>query len=149
MKVYEGVNVRNVVVVGHGHAGKTQLISAMLYAAGTTPKLGRVDDGSTTTDFDERPRAEDDNCQRVAYAEWKGTKINFLDTPGFNMFVHEARMAMPAVEGTVVAVDGVGGVEVVTEKTWQFAEEYNLPRVVVGRAWTASAPTPSACWNRP
>ncbi|MGB9103821.1 MAG: elongation factor G [Terriglobales bacterium] len=133
MKVYEGVNVRNVVVVGHGHAGKTQLISAMLYTAGTTPKLGRVDDGSTTTDFDEEAVARKMTiASAVAYADWKGTKVNFIDTPGFNMFVHEARMAMPAVEGAVVAVDGVGGVEVVTEKTWQFAEEYNLPRVIVG-----------------
>ena len=133
MKVYEGANVRNVAMVGHGHAGKTQLISAMLYAAGATPKLGRVDDGSTTTDYDEEAVARQMTVSSaVAFAEWKGTKINFIDTPGFNMFVHEAKMAMPAVEGVVVAVDGVGGVEVVTEKAWQYAEEYNLPRVIVG-----------------
>ncbi len=133
MKVYEGANVRNVAMVGHGHAGKTQLISAMLYAAGATPKLGRVDDGSATTDYDEEAVARQMTVSSaVAYAEWKGAKINFIDTPGFNMFVHEAKMAMPAVEGVVVAVDGVGGVEVVTQKAWQYAEEYNLPRVIVG-----------------
>ncbi len=133
MKVYEGANVRNVVVVGHGHAGKTQLISAMLYTAGATPKLGRVDDGSATTDYDEEAVARQMTISSaVAYAEWKGAKINLIDTPGFNMFVHEAKMAMPAVEAAVIAVDGVGGVEVVTEKTWQYAEEYNLPRVIVG-----------------
>ncbi|MGZ4833853.1 MAG: elongation factor G, partial [Terriglobales bacterium] len=133
MKVYEGANVRNVAVVGHGHAGKTQLISAMLYTAGATPKLGRVDDGSATTDYDEEAIARQMTVTSgVAYAEWKGTKINIIDTPGFNMFVHEAKMAMPAVEAVVVAVDGVGGVEVVTEKAWQYAEEYNLPRVIVG-----------------
>ena len=132
MKDYEGANVRNVAVVGHGHAGKTQLISAMLYSAGATPKLGRVDDGSTTTDHDEESVARKMTLSSaVAYAEWKGTKINFIDSPGFNMFVHEAKMAMPAVEGVVVAVDGVGGVEVVTEKAWQYAEECGLPRVVV------------------
>jgi len=133
VKVYEGANVRNVAVVGHGHAGKTQLISAMLHSAGATPKLGRVDDGSATTDYDEESVARQMTISSaVAYAEWKGTKVNFIDTPGFNMFVHEAKMAMPAVEAVVVAVDGVGGVEVVTEKTWQYAEEYNLPRVIVG-----------------
>ncbi len=133
MKVYEGANVRNVVVVGHGHAGKTQLISAMLYTAGATPKLGRVDDGSATTDYDEEAVARQMTISSaVAYAEWKGAKINLIDTPGFNMFVHEAKMAMPAVEAAVIAVDGVGGVEVVTEKTWQYAEEYNLLRVIVG-----------------
>ncbi|HET7185804.1 MAG TPA: elongation factor G [Terriglobales bacterium] len=133
MKVYEGANVRNVAVVGHGHAGKTQLISAMLYTAGATPKLGRVDDGSATTDYDEEAIARQMTVTSgVACAEWKGTKINIIDTPGFNMFVHEAKMAMPAVEAVIVAVDGVGGVEVVTEKAWQYAEEYNLPRVIVG-----------------
>jgi elongation factor G len=67
----------------------------------------------------------------LAYAEWNKSKINFLDTPGFNMFVHEAKMAMPAVEAAVVAVDGVSGVEVVTEKVWQYADEHELPRIVV------------------
>ncbi|MGI9101099.1 MAG: elongation factor G [Terriglobales bacterium] len=133
MKVYEGANVRNVAVVGHGHAGKTQLISAMLNTAGATPKLGRVDDGSAPTDYDEESVARKMTISSaVANAEWKNIKINLIDTPGFNLFVHEAKMALPAVEGVVVAVDGVGGVEVVTEKTWQYAEEYNLPRVIVG-----------------
>jgi elongation factor G len=133
VKVYEGANVRNVAVVGHGHAGKTQLISSMLYSAGATPKPGRVDDGTTTTDYDEEAVARQMTISSaVAYAEWKGTKVNFIDTPGFNMFVHEAKMAMPAVEAAIVAVDGVGGVEVVTEKTWQYAEEFNLPRIIVG-----------------
>ena len=132
MKVYEGANLRNVAVVGHGHAGKTQLVSAMLYTAGATPRLGRVDDGSTTTDYDE------EEVQRamsialaLAFAEWNKTKINFLDTPGFNMFVHEAKMAMPAAEAAIVVVDGVAGVEVVTEKVWQYADEFELPRIIV------------------
>jgi len=133
VKVYEGANVRNVAVVGHGHAGKTQLISALLYTAGATPKLGRVDDGSSTTDYDEEEVARQMTISSaLAFAEWSKTKINFLDTPGFNMFVHEAKMAMPAVEGVLVAVDGVGGVEVVTEKVWQYAEEFNLPRLIIG-----------------
>ena len=132
MKVYEGVNIRNVVVVGHGDAGKTQLVSAMLHTAGSTQRLGRVDDGSTVTDYDEEEVQRSMSIAlALAFAEWNKTKINFLDTPGFNMFVHEAKMAMPAVEVAVVVVDGVAGVEVVTEKVWQYAEEYQLPRIVV------------------
>jgi elongation factor G len=132
VKVYEGANIRNVVLVGHGDAGKTQLVSAMLYTSGATQRLGRVDDGSTVTDYDEEEVQRSMSIAlALAYAEWSKTKINFLDTPGFNMFVHEAKMAMPAVEAAVVVVDGVAGVEVVTEKVWQYADEFQLPRIVV------------------
>ncbi len=133
MKVYEGANIRNVAVLGHGRAGKTQLVSAMLYTAGATPKLGHVDDGSSTTDHDEESIARQMTItSALAYAEWNKAKINFVDTPGFNMFVHEAKMAMPAVEAGLVLVDGVSGVEVVTEKVWHYAEEFHLPRIIVG-----------------
>jgi elongation factor G len=133
VKVYESANIRNVAVVGHSHAGKTSLVSSMLFTAGATPKLGRVDDGSTTTDWDEESIARQmTTTTGVAYAEWQGkTKVNILDTPGFNMFVHEAKMAIPAVESFVVVVDGVAGAEVVTEKVWQYAEEAEMPRVIV------------------
>jgi elongation factor G len=133
VKVYEGANIRNVAVLGHGKAGKTQLVSAMLYSAGATPKLGRVDDGSSATDYDEEEIARQMTISSaVAFAEWNKAKINLVDTPGFNMFVHEAKMAMPAVEAALVLVDGVAGVEVVTEKVWQYTEEFHLPRVIVG-----------------
>ncbi len=132
MKTYEGANIRNVAVVGHGHAGKTTLVSALLYTAGATPRLGRVDDGSTTTDYDEEEIARQMTISSaLAYAEFGKNKINFIDTPGFNMFVHEAKMALPSVEAVMVAVDGVAGVEVVTEKVWQYAEEYRMPRVII------------------
>jgi elongation factor G len=132
VKVYEGTNIRNVVVIGHSHSGKTQLVSAMLYAAGATPKLGRVDQGDTVTDHDEEEIARVMTVSTgVAYAEWGQTKINFLDTPGFNMFVHEAKAAMVPVEAAIVVVDGSSGVEVVTERVWAFAEEFQLPRIIV------------------
>ena len=132
MKVYESANIRNVAVVGHSHAGKTSLVSAMLSTAGATSKLGRVDDGSTTTDWDEESIARKmTTTTGVAYAEWGKTKVNILDTPGFNMFVHEAKMVIPAIESFVVVVDGVAGVEVVTDKVWAYAEEQNVPRVIV------------------
>ena len=132
MKVYEGANVRNVAVVGHGHAGKTSLISAMLYTAGATQRQGRVDDGTATTDYDEEEIARKMSISAsLAYAEWGNTKINFLDTPGFNMFVHEAKLVLPVVDAAVVVVDGVAGVEVVTERVWNDCEEYKTPRVIV------------------
>ncbi len=132
MKVYEGANVRNVAVVGHGHAGKTSLVSAMLYTAGATQRLGRVDDGTSATDYDDEEIARKMSISAgLAYAEWGNTKINFVDTPGFNMFVHEAKMVLPVVDAAVVVVDGVAGVEVVTERVWNDCEEYKTPRVIV------------------
>ena len=132
MKVYAGENVRNVALVGHGHAGKTSLASAMLYTAGATQRLGRVDDGSATTDYDDEEIARKMSLSTsLAYAEWGQTKINLLDTPGFNMFVHEAKMVLPVVDAALVVVDGVAGVEVVTQRVWNYCEEYNTPRVVV------------------
>ena len=132
MKVYEGANIRNVAVVGHSHAGKTSLVSAMLFTAGSTPRLGRVDEGSTVTDFDEEEVARQMSISTsIGVAEFGKTKLNLLDTPGFNMFVHEAKLAMPAVEAALVVIDGVSGVEVMTERVWEYANEFELPRVVV------------------
>ena len=132
MKSYEGANIRNVAVVGHGHAGKTSLVSAMLFSAGATQRLGRVDDGTTVTDYDEEEVARQMSISAgLAFAEWGKTKINLVDVPGFNMFVHEAKMVMPVVESVLVVVDGVAGVEVVTERVWNYADEFHLPRVIV------------------
>ncbi|HSY66573.1 MAG TPA: GTP-binding protein, partial [Terriglobales bacterium] len=132
MKVYEGANIRNVAVVGHGHAGKTSLVSAMLYASGASPRLGRVDDGSATTDWDDEEIARKMSISAgLAYVEWGKTKINIVDTPGFNMFVHEAKMVLPVVDAAVVVVDGVAGVEVVTQRVWNYCEEFKTPRLIV------------------
>jgi elongation factor G len=132
LKVYEGKDIRNLVVIGHSHSGKTSLVSAMLYTSGATPKLGRVDDGSTVTDHDEEEIARQMTVSTgIAPLEWHDRKINLLDTPGFTLFAHEAKIAMSASEAALVVVDGVSGVEVVTEKVWQYAEEINLPRVIV------------------
>src|SRR5277367_4761665 len=132
LKVYSGTNIRNIAVVGHGHAGKTSLVSAMLYTAGATQRLGRVDDGSAATDYDEEEIARKMSIgASMAHVEWNGTKINLIDTPGFNMFVHEAKLALPVVDAAVVVVDGVAGVEVVTERVWSYCEEYKTPRLIV------------------
>ena len=106
MKVYEGANIRNLALVGHGHAGKTSVVSAMLYTAGATQRFGRVDDGTAATDYDDEEIARKMSISTgLAYAEWGKTKINVLDTPGFNMFVHEAKMILPAVESALVVVE--------------------------------------------
>jgi elongation factor G len=132
LKVYSGENIRNVALVGHGHAGKTSLVSAMLYTAGAVPRLGRVDDGSAPTDYDDEEIARQMSISTgVAVVEWGKTKINILDTPGFNMFVHEAKMVLPVVDAAIVVVDGVAGVEVVTQRVWNYCEEYKTPRLIV------------------
>jgi elongation factor G len=132
VKVYEGANIRNVALVGHGHAGKTSIVSAMLYTTGSTQRLGRVDDGTAVTDYDEEEIARKMSIGAgVAAAEWGKTKINVIDTPGFSMFVHEAKLALPVVESALVVVDGVAGVEVVTERVWAYCDEINLPRMIV------------------
>jgi elongation factor G len=132
LKVFEGPKIRNVAVVGHSHAGKTSLVSSMLYTAGAIKTLGRVDAGDTTTDYDEEEIARKISIATgLANMEWHDTKINILDTPGFPMFVHEAKAAMMAAESAIVVVDGVHGVEVVTQRVWKFAEEIDLPRVIV------------------
>jgi elongation factor G len=132
VKVYSGENIRNVAMVGHGHAGKTTLLSAMLYTAGATPRLGRVDDGSATTDYDDEEIARKMSISAAAASvEWGKTKINVIDTPGFSMFVHEAKMVLPVVDAAIVVVDGVAGVEVVTQRVWKDCDEYKTPRLIV------------------
>lgn len=132
MKIYEGANIRNLAVMGHSDAGKTSLVSAMLFTAGSTPRLGRVDDGSTVTDYDEEEVQRSMSiASALAFAEWNKAKINLLDTPGFNMFVHDAKTVLPAVEAVAILIDGVAGVEVVTQKTWQYADEFELPRIAI------------------
>ena len=132
MKVYDAASIRNVAVVGHGGCGKTQLVSAILFAAAAVNRLGTVDDGSTVTDFDEEAIARKHTLSAsLAYAEWQKTKINIIDTPGVANFLTDARSALRVVEGALVVVDAVAGVEVQTEKLWSEAATLNLPRVVV------------------
>ena len=132
MKTYQGSEIRNVAVVGHARSGKTTLIAALLHAAKMTSVRGRVSDGSAVTAYDEEEVARGTTMQNaVAYAEWQGIKINLVDTPGFHMFSHEARAAMLPVEAALVLVNAQCGVEAVTERVWKFAEEANLPRIVV------------------
>jgi elongation factor G len=132
MKTYQGSEIRNVAVVGHAQSGKTTLIAALLHAAKMTPTQGRVEDGSAVTAYDEEEVARGLTMQNaVAFAEWQGAKINLVDTPGFHMFTHEARAALLPVESAIIVVNAQNGVEPVTERVWRFAEEANVPRIVL------------------
>jgi len=132
VKVYEGKDVRNLAVVGHGKCGKTSLVAAMLYTAGVTSRLTSVDEGNTITDFDEEEIERKVTISTgVAFLEWKKRKVNLLDTPGFNIFMNDTKLSMVAADAALVVVDAAAGVEVQTEKVWQFAEEYQLPRALV------------------
>jgi elongation factor G len=132
MKTYQGSEIRNVAVVGHAQSGKTSLIAALLHAAKMTPTQGRVNDGSAVTAYDEEEIARGTTMSNaVAFAEWQGVKINFVDTPGFHMFTHEARAALLPVEAACVVVNAQNGVAPVTERVWKYAEEANVPRFVV------------------
>ena len=132
MKVYESKDIRNVGVVGHGDSGKTTLTAGLLFTAGATNRLLRVDEGNTITDFD------DEEIQRkitistaIAVAEWKKNKINILDTPGYNIFINDTRASLVAADSALVLVDGVAGVEVQTEKVWGFCNDFKLPRAII------------------
>src|SRR5207237_7277369 len=132
MKVYDAANIRNVALIGHSASGKTQLVSAILFDSGTVNRFGKVDEGTTVTDFDEEEIARKHTLSdSLAYAEWSKHKINLIDTPGVGNFLSEALAALHVVDAALVVVDAVAGVMVQTEKVWTAADELGLPRLVV------------------
>ena len=132
MKRYPADKIRNIAVAGHGGTGKTSLVEAMLFGAKAVDRLGRVEDGTTTTDFDaEEIRRKITVNAALAPLEWKETKLNFIDTPGYPDFIGEVVGALRAVENMLVAVDATAGVEVQTDKVWKLATAARLSRVVV------------------
>ena len=138
MTAYSGEKIRNVGLTGHGDTGKTSLVTAFLYTAGLVDRLGRVDDGQSTTDFDEEEIDRGVSIwSALAHAEWAPTgskekvKVNLIDTPGYNLFINDTKAALIAADSSLILVDSVSGPEVVTEKVWDYAVEYDLPRVFV------------------
>lgn len=132
MKAYTTENIRNLAVIGHGDAGKTQLVSSLLHVAGATTRWGKVDEGTTVTDYDEDAIARKITLNNnLAYLDHRDTKVNLIDTPGYAAFVAHARPALRVADCALVVVDGVHGIEVQTEKTWQYANEFLLPRFMV------------------
>ena len=129
MKTYSTEAIRNLAVIGHGDAGKTQLVSSLLYVAGETPRWGKVDEGTTVTDHEEDSIARKITLNiGLAHLDHQDTKLNFIDTPGYAAFVTHSRPALRVADCAVAVVDGVKGVEVQTEKTWAYANEFIVPR---------------------
>src|SRR5262245_8352341 len=132
MNVFGTKEIRNVGIVGHGDVGKTSLVAAMVFDTGATNRLGRVDDGTTVTDYDEDEVARKITIHTaLAHCEWGGAKINVLDTPGYAAFILDAKAALRVCDAALVVVDAVNGVEVQTEKAWSYADEFELPRIIV------------------
>ena len=132
MKAYEISDIRNVAIIGHGSSGKTSLASAFLFTSGAVNRLGRVDQGTSVTDFDEEEIARKVSISSaLCHLEWNKTRLSIIDTPGYGAFIADARAAMRVADGAVVLVDGVAGVEVQTEEAWKYADEFNLPRLIV------------------
>ncbi|HEU5064728.1 MAG TPA: elongation factor G [Gaiellaceae bacterium] len=131
MPAVEPGKIRNVAVVGHRGTGKTSLVEAMLFQAGATNRLGVVEQGTTISDWDEDEQEREMSISdSLTHLEWQGRKINLIDTPGEPSFQGDAIAALHVVEGALVTVSGVMGVEVQTARNWQRAEDLGLARVV-------------------
>ena len=133
MKSYDIADIRNLGVIGHGSSGKTTLVSAFLFCSGEVNRLGRVDQGTAVTDFDEEEIARQVSIRStLCHLDWrKKTKINIVDTPGYGAFIADAKASLRVLDAGVVVVDGISGVEVQTEEVWRYASEFDLPCLVV------------------
>lgn len=130
MKVYTTDKIRNVVILGHGSCGKTTLVEAMAYLGGLTSRLGKVEDGSTISDFSkEEQKREISIHTSLIPIEWNDYKLNILDTPGYFDFVGEVEEAISVADGAIIVVSAKAGIEAGTEKAWEICEKYHLPRM--------------------
>ena len=131
MKVYESERIRNVVLLGHGGTGKTTLLEAMAHITGLTNRQGKITDGNTISDFDkEETKRLFSISTTVVPIEWDGIKVNFLDTPGYFDFVGEVEEALSVADAAIIVINGKSGVEVGTQKAWEYCEQFNLPRII-------------------
>ena len=132
MKEYTTENIRNIALVSHGSGGKTMLAEAFLHVTGATTRLGKIDDGTTVSDFDdEEIRRKLSLSTAVIPVEYENHKINVLDTPGYTDFIGEVISALRVADGAVVLVDSVAGLEVGTEIDWDYCDTFKLPRFLV------------------
>jgi elongation factor G len=128
MKVHESSDIRNVALVGHGHAGKTLLAGALFHSAGATERLTTPDQGDAVTDFDEEEiHRKISISSSLGAFSWQKNKINLIDTPGYNIFLEDTRASMRAADSALLIVDGAAGVEVSSQKVWDFASAFEMP----------------------
>ncbi len=131
MKVFTTDKIRNVVVLGHGSAGKTTLVEAMAYLGGLTSRLGKIEEKNTVSDFTKEEQKRGISIHTsVIPIEWEGYKLNILDTPGYFDFVGEVEEALAVADGAIIVVSGKSGIEAGTEKAWELCEKYHLPRMI-------------------
>lgn len=131
MKLYETQNIRNIAILGHGSVGKTTLCEAMLYSSGKTSRLGKVDNGSTVSDFEpEEIKRKISIRTSLIPIEWQGYKLNILDTPGYFDFIGGVSEAMSVADSALIVIKGSKGVEVGTEKAWDYATQANVPKMM-------------------
>jgi elongation factor G len=132
MKEYTTESIRNITLVSHGGAGKTMLAEALLHFTGATTRLGRIDDGTTASDFEEEEiRRGISLSTAVLPVEYKGCKINLMDTPGYTDFVGEVISALRIADSALVVVDSVAGAEVGTEIALSYCDVFQLPRILI------------------
>ncbi len=132
MKGYTSDNIRNVALVGHGGCGKTTLLEAALFATGVINRMGKVEDGNTTSDYDKMEIEKGYSISTaVVPVQWKSVKINFIDTPGYFDFIGEVNSGLRASEGAVIVVDASAGVQVGTEKAWKSCKQYSMPTFIL------------------
>jgi elongation factor G len=132
MKEYTTEFLRNIALVSHGSGGKTMLAEAFLHVTGATTRLGKIDDGTTVSDFeDEEIRRKLSLSTAVIPVEYKDYKINVLDTPGYTDFIGEVISALRVADGVIILVDAVAGLEVGTEIAWGYCDTFKLPRFVL------------------
>jgi elongation factor G len=131
MSKYESKSIRNLAIIGHGGTGKTSLCESILYLAGKTDRPGRVDEGTSSMDYEpEEQKRHISISAATNHIDWDKHRINFIDTPGDSNFTYDTKSCLRIVDGAVVLVDAVGGVEFQTEKVWEYADEFNLPRLL-------------------
>jgi elongation factor G len=131
MAKYESKSIRSIAIVGHGGTGKTSLCESFLYVAGKTERPGRVDDGTSSMDYEpEEQKRHISISASVNFFEWEKHKINIVDTPGDSNFAYDTKNCLRNFDNALIVIDAVGGVEFQTEKVWEYAKEFKLPKIV-------------------
>ena len=151
MNVYGTEQIRNVVLLGHGGAGKTTVAEALALLTGVTKRMGKVPDGNTISDYDkEEIKRQFSISTTLIPLEYEGEdgpiKINLLDTPGFFDFVGEVEEAISVADAAIIVVNCKAGIEPGTERAWEMCEKYNLPRLISSQIWTMTMPAIVSLW---
>jgi small GTP-binding protein domain len=129
---YETKDIRSIVLLGHGASGKTALVESMLFKAGTTTRLGSVEDGTSVSDYDPDAKEKRHSIDSsILHCNWKGREINIIDTPGYADFIRDTITALVAVETAIIVISATDGIQVNTRKLWDMACQKGLGKLIV------------------